>query len=58
MSDPAKLTYIPLGQSFKKQTKTNEDQGKKWIDAIVNQEERQLGLINNYLNLWKKDLKK
>ena len=31
-----KFTYSPLGKSFKKQTKTIEDQGKKQIKAIEN----------------------
>ena len=33
-----KFTYSPLGKSFKKQTKTIEDQGKKQIKAIEDHE--------------------
>ena len=31
----AKSIYSPLGNAFKKQTKTIEDQGKKQIDALA-----------------------
>ena len=31
------FTYSPLGKTFEKQTKTIEEQGKKQIDAITNQ---------------------
>ena len=31
------FTYSPLGKTFEKQTKTIEEQGKKQIDAIRNQ---------------------
>ena len=33
----AKFTYSPLGQALGKQTKTIEEEGKKQIDAITNQ---------------------
>ena len=29
-----KFTYSPLGKAFEKQMKTNEDQGKKQVDAL------------------------
>ena len=32
--EEAKITYSPLGNTFEKQTKTIEDQGKKQIDAL------------------------
>ena len=35
--EQAKFTYSPLGKAFEKQTKTSEEQGKKQIDAIANQ---------------------
>ena len=35
----AKFAYYPLGKAFEKQTKTIEEQGKKQIDAIINQNE-------------------
>ena len=33
----AKFTYSPLGKAFEKQKKATEEQGKKQIDAIINQ---------------------
>ena len=38
--EQAKFAYSPLGKTFEKQTKKMEDQGKKQIDAITNQNER------------------
>ena len=35
----AKLTYSPLGKAFEKQIKTTEDQGKKQIKAIQDQQQ-------------------
>ena len=32
--------YSPLGKSFEKQTKMIEEQGRKQMDAIMNQNER------------------
>ena len=34
--EQANFTYCPPGKPFEKQTKTNEKQGKKQIDAIKN----------------------
>ena len=42
--EQAKFTYSPLGKAFKKQTKTIEDQGKKQVKAI--QDNEQLVNIN------------
>ena len=36
----AKLTYSLLGKAFEKQIKTTEDQGRKQIEAIMNQYKR------------------
>ena len=35
-----KFTYYPLGKAFGKQTKTMEEQERKQIDAITNQNQR------------------
>ena len=32
--EQAKFTYSSLGKAFEKQTKANEDQGKKQVDAL------------------------
>ena len=32
--EQAKFTYSPLGKAFEKQIKTNEDQGKRQVDAL------------------------
>ena len=32
--EQARLTYSPLGKAFNKQIKTNEDQGKKQVEAF------------------------
>ena len=32
--EQAKFTHFPLGKAFEKQIKTNEDQGKKQVDAL------------------------
>ena len=37
MIEQAKFAYSPLRKGFEKQTKTNEEQGKKQIDIITNQ---------------------
>ena len=44
--EKAKFTYSPLGKAFEKQTKTIEEQERKQIDAITNQNER-LGALTN-----------
>ena len=46
--EQTKFAYSPLGKAFEKQTKTIEDQGKKQIDAITNQNERLEALTNKY----------
>ena len=46
MIEEAKFTYSPLGKACEKQTKTIEEQGKKQIDAITNQNEK-LGALTN-----------
>ena len=33
--EQAKFTLSPLGKAFEKQTKTNEDQGKKQVNALT-----------------------
>ena len=40
MIEQAKFTYSSLGVTFEKQRKTIEEQGRKQIDAITNQNER------------------
>ena len=42
-----KFTYSPLVKAFEKQTKTIEEQGKKQIDAITNQNKRSEAVTNN-----------
>ena len=44
--EPAKYTYSPLGKAFEKRTKTIEEQGRKQIDAITNQNKRLAALTN------------
>ena len=46
MIGQAKFTYSPLRKTFEKQIKTIEEQGKKQIDAITNQNERLAALTN------------
>ena len=46
MIEQAKFTSFPLGKALEKQRKTNEDPGRKQIDAITNQNERLTALIN------------
>ena len=38
--EQAKFTYSPLGKAFEKQTKTTEEQEKKQIDAITNENKK------------------
>ena len=44
--EQAKFTYAPLGKAFEKQTKTIEEQERKQVDAINNQNERLPALTN------------
>ena len=44
--EQAKFAYTPLGKAFEKQTKTIEEQGKKQIDAIANQNKGLEALTN------------
>ena len=46
MIEQAKFADSPLGKAFGKQTKTIEEQGKKQVDAITNQNERLEALTN------------
>ena len=58
--EQAKFTYTPLGEAFEEQTKTIEEQGKKQIDAITNQNERLVAFTNkdghkdNYKEIFEK----
>ena len=40
ITEQAKFVHSPLRKAFKKQTKMIEEQGKKQIDAITNQNKR------------------
>ena len=44
--EQAQFTYSPLGKAFERQTKTIEEQGRKQIDTITNQNERLEALSN------------
>ena len=44
--EQTKFTYSPLSKAFEKQIKTIEDQGRKQIDAITNQNKRLAALTN------------
>ena len=44
--EQATFTYSPLGKAFEKQIKTMEDQGRKQINAITNQNKRLAALTN------------
>ena len=44
--EQTKFTYSPLGKAFEKQTKNNEERGRKKIDANINQNERIAALTN------------
>ena len=44
--EQAKFTYSPLQKALEKQTKTTENQERKKIDAITNQNERLAALTN------------
>ena len=47
MIEQAKFIYSPLGKALEKQTKAMEDKKKKKKDSAINQNERQVGSINN-----------
>ena len=47
MVEQRQVTYSPLRKALKKQTKAIENQEKRKISHAMNQEERQLNLINN-----------
>ena len=38
--EQARFTYSRLGKAFEKQIKTNEDQGKKQVDVLENQNKK------------------
>ena len=44
--EQAKVAYSPLGKAFEKQAKTTEEQGKKQVYSITNQNERLEALTN------------
>ena len=44
--EQARFTYSPLGKAFEKQTTMIKDQGRKQIDAIINQNKRLTALTN------------
>ena len=46
ITEKAKYAYSPLGKAFQKQTETIEEQGRKQIDAITNQNKRLSALKN------------
>ena len=46
MIEQANFAYSPLGKAFEKRTQTIEEQGKKQIDAIKNQNKRLEALTN------------
>ena len=54
MIEQAKFADSPLGKAFGKQTKTIEEQEKKQVDAITNQNERLEALTNkdDHKNIW------
>ena len=53
--EQAKFTYSPLGKAFEKQTKTIEEQERKQIDSITNQNERLATLTykDDHKNIYK-----
>ena len=53
--EQAKFIYSPSEKAFEIKTKTMEDQGKKQIDAITNQNERLAALTNkdDYKDIYK-----
>ena len=50
--EQAEFTYSPLGKTFKKQTKTIDDQGKKQIDALesLKASDKQLPSIRDFIS--------
>ena len=54
-----KVTYSLLGKALEKQRKTNEDQGRKQVEAITNQNKRLTTLTNkdDHKDSYKKYLK-
>ena len=46
MIEQTKFTCSPLSKAFEKQIKTIKDQGRKQIDAIMNQNKRLAALTN------------
>ena len=51
--EQAKFTYFPLGKAFEKQTKTNEYQGKKHVDAstALKTSNKKLPSIKNFISI-------
>ena len=54
MIEQTMFTYSPLGKALEKQTNKQkiEEQRRKQIDANINQNKRQVGLINNDDKNW------
>ena len=46
MTEQAKFTCFRLGEALEKQRKTIENQGRKQIDTVTNQNERLAALTN------------
>ena len=46
MTEQAKFTCFSLGEALEKQRKTIENQGRKQIDTVTNQNERLAALTN------------
>ena len=44
--EQTKFTYSPWGKAFEKQTRTIEEQGRKQIDVIKNQNKSLVALTN------------
>ena len=61
--EQTKFTYSPLGKALQKQRKTIEDQGRKKLDAVTNQNEKLVALTNkddhkdNYKEIFEKLIK-
>ena len=49
MTEQVKFTYSPLGNTLKKQMGALDNQGRKQIDAIMNQNERPEKMIKHFL---------
>ena len=54
MIEQTMFTYSPFGKALEKQTNKQkiEEQRRKQIDANINQNKRQVGLINNDDKNW------